>query len=77
MRKYIIGMISTIAIAVAMSGGLATADYTPTSGESAVTLSGVVVMSNASISMTALPTATTGLATGQLWANSNVVTVAL
>ena len=77
MKNYIVGFICTVALAVAMSGGVSVADYTPTSGESAVTLSGVVVLSNASISMTALPTATTGLSTGQLWANSNVVTVAL
>lgn len=69
--KYIALVLMVVGLGVAVA-----ADYTPNSSESAQTLSGVIVMSNAAISMTALPTATTGLATGRLWANSNVVTVA-
>jgi len=76
MKNYIIGMIGVVAIAITFSGGIVgAADYTPASAESAVTLTGVVVMTNAAVSMTNLPTATTGLAAGRLWSNSNVVTV--
>jgi len=77
MKNVFVGIICAIGLAVVFGGSIVgAADYTPASAESAVTLSGVVVMSNAAISMTALPTATTGLAAGRLWANSNVVTVA-
>lgn len=39
------------------------------------TISGAWTLSNASVIMTALPTATAGLASGRIWANSNVLTV--
>jgi hypothetical protein len=59
------------------------ADYTPSSEEDAtktgvfntLTATGAVSMASASISMANLPTATTGLASGRIWANSNVLTV--
>jgi len=74
--KYIALVLMVLGLGVAVA-----ADYTPNSSESAQTISGaltasgVVVMSNAAISMSALPTATTGLASGRIWANSNVLTV--
>jgi len=70
MKKLIVLVLMALSLGVAIA-----ADYTPNSSESAQTLAGVVVMSNAAISMTALPTATTGLASGRIWANSNVLTV--
>jgi len=39
------------------------------------TVSGAWTLSNASVIMSNLPTATTGLASGRIWANSNVLTV--
>ena len=72
MRNVSMGIICAVLLSVGLSGLISiAADYTPSSSESAV------VFSNASVSMTALPTATTGLATGRLWNNSNVVTIAL
>ena len=62
--KYIALVLMVVGMGFAMA-----ADYTPASYESAVSFS------SASISMTNLPTATTGLASGRIWANSNVLTV--
>ncbi len=64
MMKYIALILMVVGMSFAMA-----ADYTPASYESAVSFS------NASVSMTALPTASAGLATGRIWANSNVLTV--
>jgi hypothetical protein len=76
MRNVSIGVICAVLLSVGLSGLISiAADYTPASSESAVTLSGVVVLSNAAVSMTALPTATTGLATGRLWDSSGTVKV--
>ena len=68
--KYIALVLMVIGMGFAMA-----ADYTPASYESAVTFTGAVSMTNAAVSMTNLPTATTGLASGRIWANSNVLTV--
>lgn len=70
------GTVTSVSVVTAngLSGTVATPTTTPAITLSIGTVSTVVSFSNASVSMTALPTADPHVV-GRLWANSGVVTV--
>jgi len=76
MKNVAMGIVCAVLIAVGLSGVVSiAADYTPVSQESAITFKGAVTISNASVILSALPTATTGLSTGALWDSSGTVKI--
>ncbi len=54
---------------------VAIADLTPQSSEATTAAKTITALTVGTITTTAIPTATTGLTSGQVWANSNVLTI--